>query len=165
MASDLAVLLVDQRLDQFHNPLLSSSGSIKSAAHLGEPAVNLLEPAVNLLEFAIDVTPQIDEVLPKGVEARRRRTTKIADLASYLGDVAVGRAGQHSGCRGVLFGRLQPPPDVVGIVPTHSEKITAGANAAFALSAVTGGIGLLCADLAADWCVGVPARGHRLRFG
>lgn len=130
--ADLAVLPVDQRLDQFHNPLLSCSGSIKSAAHLGEPAVKLLKPA-------IDVTPQINEVLSESVETRRRRSTKIADLASYLSDIAVGRAGQHSGCRGVLFSRLQSPPDVVEIVPTHSEKITAGANAAFALTAVRRG--------------------------
>lgn len=74
--------------------MLARSRRLEPAAHLGEPTVNLLEPASKLLKPAIDVTPQIDEVLSESVETRRRRTTKIADLGSYLSDVAVGRTGQ-----------------------------------------------------------------------
>ena len=89
--------------DQLHDPLLACSGRVKLAPHLDEPAINLPEAL-------IDVTAEIDEVLSKSVETRRRGVTKITKLGADLGDVAVGRTGEDPRC----------------LVLPHSEKSTAG---------------------------------------
>lgn len=143
----LAVLLVDQRLDEFDDPLLPGYGRVQPAAHLDEPAINpveapidvleapinlleapihLVEAPINLLESTIDVTAQINEVLSEGVEARRRGIAKIADLGPDFGHVAVGRAGENPRRCGVLFSGLEPPLDIAEIVLPHGGKVTAG---------------------------------------
>jgi hypothetical protein len=129
----LWVVPVDQRLDEFHDPLLARDGRVEPAAHLGEPAINLLEPAINLLEPSVDESPQIDEVLSQRVETRGRVATKIANLGSDLADVAVGRTGKHPGCCGVLFDCLEASSDFTEIILTHSGKATAEAGTAVAL--------------------------------
>ena len=118
-----AVLLVDQRRDEFDDPLLTCCGGVQFAAHLSEPAINLIEPAINLLEAPIDVATQIDEVLSKSGETRRRGVSKIADLGSDLRDVAVGRTGEQPGRRGVLFGCLEPPLDITEIILIHGQSL------------------------------------------
>ena len=119
----LAALLVDQRLDEFDDALLSGCGGVQFAEHFGKPAVNLLEPAVNLLETSINVITQINEVLSEGVETRCRGVSEIADLGSDLGDVAVGGTGEHSGRGGVLLDGPQPPTDVVEVIVTHNASL------------------------------------------
>lgn len=116
-------------MDQIHDPLLARSGCVELPSHFDEPAINLLEPAVNPLEPTIHVVTQIDEVLTESVETRRGGASEVADLGSDLGDVAVGRTGEHPGCGGIPFGCLKPPPDLVEIICTHGEKTTAGAAA------------------------------------
>ena len=109
----LAALLIDQRPDEFRDPLLARSGRIQLAPNLGEPAINLLETP-------IDVTAQVNEILSESAKTRRCGISKITDFGSDLADVAVGRTGNHPGCCGVLFGGLESSIDVTEIVLTHS---------------------------------------------
>lgn len=115
--------MINQRRDEFGDPLLTCCGGVQFAAHLSEPSINLLESAINLLEASIDVPTQINEVLSKRIETRGGGVSKIADLGSDLRDVAVGRAGEHPSCRGVLFGCLEPTLDVSEIILTHGQSL------------------------------------------
>ena len=69
-AGPLTVLVVDQPLSQIGDVLLSASGRVQRAAHLGETP--------------IDVSAEITEVLTKGVETRRCSVSEVADLGSDL---------------------------------------------------------------------------------
>lgn len=128
----LAVPLVYQRLDEFHDALLAGRGGVQPAPHLDEAAINLLEAAIdllevsiNLLEALINVIPQVDEILTEGVETGGGRVSKVTDLGPNLSDVAVGGTGEDSGGGRVLFDSLQPPPEVPEIVLAHSREPTA----------------------------------------
>jgi hypothetical protein len=73
----LAVLFVDQPLNQIGDVLLPASGCVQRAADLGETP--------------IDVSAEVDEALNQGIETRRRSVSEVADFGSDLGDVPVGR--------------------------------------------------------------------------
>lgn len=128
----LAALLVDQGLDELDDPLLAGCCGVELPSHLGESAINLLETSIN-------VATQVNEVLPESVETCCGGVSEVADLGSYLGDVAVGRAGQYPGCCGVLLsgsktsidlvhGRLQSVDPALEIILTHGVETTAVIN-------------------------------------
>ena len=71
----LAVLLVDQRLDEFDDPLLPGYGRVQPAAHLDEPAINLVEAPINLLEVSLELPA------PRG-RGYRRADAKMAPRIS-----------------------------------------------------------------------------------
>ena len=88
-----------KRLQNVDDLLLSGGRGIEFASHLCEPSVDLSEPSVDLGEALVNVAAEVDEVLPKGVEARRRGLPKIAQLTADRGDVAISSTGEHScGC-------------------------------------------------------------------
>lgn len=134
----LAALLVDQRLDEVDDVLLARGGGVEFPAHFDEAAVNLLETLIDmietlidlietlidLLETPIDMIAQVDEVLPESVETRSRCLAEVADLGSDLADVAVGRTGEHPGCRGILLDGAESPADVAEIIVTHTGERT-----------------------------------------
>lgn len=104
------MLFVDQSLNQIGDVLLPASGRVEPAAHLGESA--------------IDVSAEVTEVLTLGIETRCRSVSEVADLGSDLGDVAVGCAGEHSGCGGIFLGHPEASFDFTEIILAHTESLT-----------------------------------------
>ena len=64
------VLVVDQPLSQIGDVLLSASGRVQRAAHLGETP--------------IDASAEVTEVLTQGIKTHRRSGAEVADLGSDL---------------------------------------------------------------------------------
>jgi len=98
----LAVLLVDQRLDEFHDALLSRCGGVQLAAHLHEAAANVFPKISAVFPKIAEVFPEIDEVRAQGVETLGCSLPKVPDFGPYLGDVAIGGARELTCRMGVL---------------------------------------------------------------
>lgn len=118
-------MLIDQRFDEFGDPLLARSAGVQLPAHFGKPATNFIP------EIA-EVFSEIDEVRAQRVETRGRRLTEVADLGSDLRDVAVGGTGEDP-CRGsIMLDSPESPADIVEVILTHRKETTGGLGATVA---------------------------------
>jgi hypothetical protein len=75
-------LVGDDRLKEVGDLPLAGRRRIKLAAHLSEPLIDMLA--------------EVDEVLPKRIEARRGGLTELSKLAPKLTDVTIGGSGENA---------------------------------------------------------------------
>ena len=86
----------DERLQQVHNLLLTGRGPVELPTHFSETLVHLREAVLNMGAEVTEGSPQVDEIFPQSVEARRCCLPEVAQLAAELADVPIGRSREDA---------------------------------------------------------------------